>query len=368
MTVMWLPVAAHPGRQASRRIALDAVLAGYMRGDVGIVSRTFTTSLDFQAAGLGEPGRLERWLGGWHRGKAALLLDLARAASDVAPHFVPPIVGAGHRYLLASGVTGSSDVPEEPFGRLWRRAAIGLLQRSGAPFMIDEHLDALAAAQGPVATDVALDPRLVLARAIAQERRCWDGRPDLARPGAGVRNLTRVAGAERVPGDPTTAAVRAEDERWRTCLDEAVARFDVAAAAADTRTEARVRGAWLLFQRSDALQALEWLDAAGSAGDDHELAYWGALIRGRVLDELERYQDAADAYAAALTLCPNAQSAGVGLALALFRLDRVAEADELARALRARTANVDDPWWIYPGGDQRFVDRWMAELRAEVLR
>jgi tetratricopeptide (TPR) repeat protein len=347
-------------------VTLDAVFAAYLSGDSDVVSRTFTTSLDFQAARLGEPRRLDRWLGAWHQGKAVLLLELADAASVVAPQFVRPLVGAGRRYLHARRVAGTLDESDKSFVRLWRRAAMGLLQRSGAPFMVEEHLDGFAAPAGSNGAGDPGDPRVPLARAIVLERRCWDVRPHLARAGARIRDLTRAAGMEvRGPGEPNASALAAEDARWKACLGEAIARFEAAAAIAETRAEARVRGGWLLFQQGHPQAALEWLDEA-QPGDDRDVVYWASLIRGRVLDELGRHEAAAEAYAAALAVCPDAQSAGVGLALALFRIDRVIEADEVARSLRTRTAAVADPWWHYPGADQRFVDGWIAELRAAI--
>jgi len=54
----------------------------------------------------------------------------------------------------------------------------------------------------------------------------------------------------------------------------------------------------------------------------------------------------------------------VGLALELVRLDRDVEADEVARSLRTAGATAPDPWSTYLDGDHRFVDRWIAQLRA----
>jgi tetratricopeptide (TPR) repeat protein len=366
MLAIPLSASARESRQPRRTVTLDAVFAAYLSGDSDVVSRTFTTSLDFQAARLGEPRRLDRWLGAWHQGKAVLLLELADAASVVAPQFVRPLLGAGRRYVEAAHAAGAPDDFDKSFVRLWRRAAIGLLQRSGAPFMVEEHLHGFAAPDGSNGAGDPGDARAPLARAIAQERRCWDVRPHLARAGARIRDLTRAAGMEvRGPGEPNASALAAEDARWKACLGEAIARFEAAAAIAETRAEARVRGGWLLFQQGHPQAALEWLDEA-QPGDDRDVVYWASLIRGRVLDELGRHEAAAEAYAAALAVCPDAQSAGVGLALALFRIDRVIEADEVARSLRTRTAAVADPWWHYPGADQRFVDGWIAELRAAI--
>jgi tetratricopeptide (TPR) repeat protein len=144
---------------------------------------------------------------------------------------------------------------------------------------------------------------------------------------------------------------------------DALTQFEAAAGVDETRAEARTRGGWTLFQIGRLPEALEWLDAA-EPGDDRDLAYWLGLFKGRVLDGLGRFQRAATAYQGALALYPGAQSAGIGLALELVRLDRDAEADEVARALRAAGAMAPDPWSTYLDGDQRFVDRWVTQLRA----
>jgi hypothetical protein len=104
--------------------------------------------------------------------------------------------------------------------------------------------------------------------------------------------------------------------------------------------------------------------SAVEPGDDRELAYWTALFRGRIADVLGRDRDAERAYRAALAAAPDAQSAGIGLTLALFRMNRSEEAEAMGMAVRTRSASVVDPWWNYHGGDQRFVARWIGELRA----
>ena len=138
-------------------------------------------------------------------------------------------------------------------------------------------------------------------------------------------------------------------------------RFEAASEVDETRDEALVRGGWTLFQVGRFPEALDWLDEAAPK-DDRDLAYWRALFRGRVLESLGRPEDALAAYKAALTLNPGAQSAGVGHAILLMRLDRAQEADASARALRVSTDA--DPWLIYSVGDHRFVDRWIEQLRT----
>src|SRR5687768_16165744 len=79
---------------------LDGLLSAYEGGDFDVVQRTFARSLDFQnRLRIDKPRELDLWLGSWHRGKALLLLELARVSAKVAPQYVFVIVGAGRRYL-----------------------------------------------------------------------------------------------------------------------------------------------------------------------------------------------------------------------------------------------------------------------------
>ncbi len=111
--------------------------------------------------------------------------------------------------------------------------------------------------------------------------------------------------------------------------------------------------------------ALKTIERAGTT-EDAELTYWMQLFRGRILDGLERYADAERAYRAALAARPAAQSAGVGLALTLFKLDRVTDARAAAMAARQQPRDTVDPWWTYLGADARFIPRWRAELRLSL--
>jgi tetratricopeptide (TPR) repeat protein len=149
----------------------------------------------------------------------------------------------------------------------------------------------------------------------------------------------------------------------RACLTEALTRFE-AASRDDTRVEASVRAGWILVQAGRFKDALSRLDVEPAA--DRDLAFWLALFRGRALDALGRVADSAAEYRSALALVPDAQSAGIGLVLALGRLDRPVEADERARALRAAGAAGVDPWSFYINGDERFVDDWIKQLRDVV--
>ncbi len=342
-----------------QRMTLDAVLAAYLDGDLDVVSRSFGRSRDFpDRMRLYDSREFEHWLGPWDRRKALLLIEIARATGQVSPRFPRVVVDAGRRYVLTAG-RGELATPEAAaLVHLWHRAAVALLQRFGTSFHVEDYVRDVASRTG-----TPLDARLVLGRAVAQERTCWDNRPLLDQPDPQTELLTKAAGVRiraELSGPPP--ALRAANViAHKACLGSALARFEAAAAIDDTRDEARVRGGWILFQLERFQEALEWLDAA-SPHEDRDLEYWRFLFRGRVLESLDRPFDALFAYQAAQALYPGAQSAGIGYSMMLMRLDRAPDADGSARALRASTTT--DPWLIYPTGDYRFVDRWIDQLRT----
>ena len=345
-------------RDQAQRVTLDAVLAAYLGGDLDVVSRSFSRSPDFpDRLRLNDPRELDRWLGSWDRRKALLVIEIARATGQLSPRFPRIVVDAGRRYVLTAG-RGELATPEaRAHVHLWHRVAAGLLQKFGTSLHVEAYAREVAIRAG-----APPDARLVLARAIALERICWDRRPALDQLDVETGVLTRAAGLKTpsaVNGFPTFRETVVTVHK--TCLGQALMRFEAAAENDETRDEARVRGGWLLFQLERFPEALDWLDAAAPQ-EDRDLAYWRALFRARVLESLRRPEDALSAYQAALTLNPGAQSAGVGHAVLLMRLDRSPEADASARALRVSTAA--DPWLIYNLGDHRFVDRWLDQLRT----
>ena len=339
---------------APQRVALDDVLAAYVAGDYDVVKRSFLRSTDIQRRlRVDRPRDIDRWLGKWDRGKALLLLEFARTSATVAPQYVYVIVGQGRRYLTLNYVPS---VETHDWIRDWHRAAVGLLQGVSGSDHVEQHL-----------VDLPADPRLLLARAVAQERRCWTYRPSLDEPTIRVDKLLETAGF-RVKDD-TRGPLKSEREenlaKHSACLREALSRFEAAVKVEDVAAEALVRGGWVLLQDGRPKEAIEWLDAA-KPRDDRDLEYWHHLFRGRALDALSRTQDSVEAYKAALALYPHAQSAGVGLAIALMRLYRTAEADDVSRSLREGADITSDPWLHYPRGDDRFAGQWIDSLRAAV--
>ncbi len=147
-----------------------------------------------------------------------------------------------------------------------------------------------------------------------------------------------------------------------TTPDGAVQLFADAAASAALQTEARIRGAVLLQQLGRKPEALSWFDRA-PAGDDPPLEYVRHLNRARLLDGLQRPGDAVTAYRAALTFAPGARVPSLGLAAALLRSGRPAEASAAAEDVARIQPDVPDLVREFRRGDGRFVRGWILEIR-----
>jgi len=346
---------------------LDHLLSIYQNGDREVVARTFRQSMDFQTLRLSDERRIARWLGAWQRDKAALLLELANTSSVNAPVYTLPLLFAGQRYVVTRPSSRAGSAADDEFERLWHRVALGILERGRFFPYAPRYLSALTTIARSSPSGVALDPHLLLGRAIAGEQRCWNGRPVLERPGAAVTDVLRASAAQRARGDlvgdrPAGGVIAMKPEEYQRCLLEVLGWLDAPAKDGETSAEARIRRAWILFQLGRASEALAAIEDV-EPGDDRELAYWAALFRARMADALGRDLDAERSYRAALEIAPGAQTAGVGLAFVLFRLNRFAEAEEMAAAVRNVSNSTPDPWWSYLGADGRFIERWIAQMR-----
>ena len=354
---------AGPDAPAQMGASLDRMLAAYVGGDFDVVAKAFHKSQEFQTARVID-SRFDRWLGSWQRPKAALVLELADTSTRVAPQFTRTLLESGRKYIATAEDKRHLGPADQPFVQTWHRVALGLLHRGSNFDGAEAYVNALGPRAASPASPPATDPRLLLSRAIAIEQRCWLMRPVLERPDPALVSL--IAAARLVVSDPyaPSRSVRnSHDEAHQKCLADAAAQFTIAAGATDTRAEALVRRGWVQYPLHPFDHAQASLDQVG-ANHDRLLAYSPALFRGRVLQRLHQYDAAAAAYREALEICPAAQSAAVGLSLALFRGDRLVEADETARAHRATRDAPYDPWWIYPAGDERFVTQWVTELRG----
>jgi tetratricopeptide (TPR) repeat protein len=228
------------------------------------------------------------------------------------------MVAQGRDYVVGRPSPPGTAADDDAFERRWHGIALAVLQTRFYDGEIERYLERLAQRR-PRATTVPVWPeRADLAEAIAQEQRCRVQH-------VGARH-DRLAATEAFAAATPTA----DRELAVTCVDRSRAKFERAAAHAESRAEAQVRGGWALFQLGRNAEALQMFDGVDPQ-DDRPLAYWLALFRGRTRDAMGATADAEADYRRALALFPDAQSATIGLALTLFRMNRDDEADAAAR-------------------------------------
>jgi tetratricopeptide (TPR) repeat protein len=335
------PAARAQSASPRPKLSFDELYQRYAGGDHDIVASALVTGEDFQA--LNPPRddrRVRRWLGTWDRRKAAFLLEFAGAERLLSRGHFLTALAAGREYVSSRPSPPGQDPAEDAFELAWHQAALGLLEERLYWSGVDAYVEALSGRYGSDAAGARVDGRILLAHGIAQEQRCW---------------LERQA----PDGHAIDAATKATRDAG---LKEAVRRYAAAATVPEVANEANVRSAWVQFQLGAHADALRTIDLARPTGDN-DLTYWMYLFRGRILDALNRQADAERAYRSALAVRPFAQSAAVGLALTLLRLERPDEAQASAVYARQQPADASDPWWTYFGADARFVLRWRAELR-----
>jgi tetratricopeptide (TPR) repeat protein len=340
---------------------LEQTFAAFARGDDDSVARAFQKSLDFQMLRLADQRRMERWLGPWNRARSVFVLELANQASLVAPAYTIPLLTAGRQHILRSPVPGDLAPAARTFERLWHQTAIAILQRYQLSPEIEAYAEAIARSRP--ALDAELSARLQFARGVAQEQRCWNERPVLTRAGTPIRE-TNVA-ARSPDGKPPAPPARPRDDVARriACLSETADRYRAVPPASEAGADARLRLAWVQIQLGEYSEARRSLDGLESAGGDRHVQYLARLFRGRIASAASQHAEAEQAYRSALAIFPEAQSAGIGAALALFEMHRAAEAEAAATAVRDRSSKAVDPWWTYLAADARFIDRWLADLR-----
>lgn len=205
------------------------------------------------------------------------------------------------------------------FERHWHLASIGLIEESG------DHA-ALELAAESALRQFPDEPRFRLARALAAELR------------------SAAAGSN-----------------WA----ESASRFEQAAVLDGARAEAHLHLAYIALRQDQPDRALEYLNAVGAAAADPSTTYLMHLLRGRALAAMKELSQAETAYRSALKEAPGAQSAMIGLAVALVERGEGNRANDVVDAL-LKNKSVDDPWWHYWNVEYRFRDRRIADLRADL--
>jgi hypothetical protein len=335
---------------AAGQQGLDPVLAEYARGDHDVVARAFAQSNDFRKHDLFDRKKVEKWLGAWSPDKTAFMAELVVRASAVAPAYIPNLAATGQRYVLSRPSQPGAVPPEDDLERRWHLIALGVMQRHVLPKFLLQYVDGLRARRVLPAVAAVWDSRIDLAGGIAHEQQC--------------RLLNATARDDRVLADLEGAAATPLVQRREAtdCMRTALTMLEAAAEREEVRDEARTRAGFVAFQLGRATEAKALLDSA-RPGPDRYVAYWRALFTARVAEALRADADAEIGYRVALAAYPEAQSARIGLALALFRLNRPDEADTAMRAARQVGDEAVDPWRDYFAADGRFVGDWLAALR-----
>jgi hypothetical protein len=141
--------------------------------------------------------------------------------------------------------------------------------------------------------------------------------------------------------------------------------------------EARVRLAHvqiLLERYADAVTAVERVAAAGRTPTlfaDDPVPYWAALMYGRALIGAGDVDRALASMRRAQSICPDCQTARIGVSQALRAAGDGAAADDIVLSVlrdRWEGRQRSDPWWDYPGGQRwrlaALVERLFREVRG----
>jgi tetratricopeptide (TPR) repeat protein len=261
---------------------------------------------------------------------AAFALDLALTGLQAESRYTKEEAG---RLLAEYTVRVRTADTNDAFECAWLRTAVagleGLFNPATSAALVDY-----------AATRCPADPRLRLAVAVVHDQELAIGAPP------------------REPG----AAPQPVSEGERRILDAYAAAF-----LPGTEHEARLRGAWVHFRAGRFSDALALLDVAPGAPPDAPTRYLFDLVRGQVLRSLDRPDDAAAAFRAALDGWPKAQSARVALMTLLVSRGQLEDAAMLAEEVQTADSTDLDPWWVYWFGDGRQFTATRAALR-EVVR
>jgi tetratricopeptide (TPR) repeat protein len=284
-----------------------------------------------------------------------------KAGSSTA---VQVILSVGGTFVFQRPKPLGSDPREDAFESMWHMAALGLLQGLGAaqPSLAglqDRYLDALSKRYNGLAF-ASGNPlsRFNLDRAIARAQQCCT---QLA-----FNEFENYEGRNNPSmGRGLDAWGRYDASRLRADLSKTINLFDGASRHSEVRSEAVVRGAYLLLHAGEPARAAQVLNEIHEDADqtDRELQYWIYLVRAQVSDVLTRFTEAIQDYRNALNVSPGAHSAQVGLAIDLMRTGRRSEGVAVASAASTDARGMPDPWWTFDAADERFVTNWRDQLR-----
>jgi len=216
--------------------------------------------------------------------------------------------------------------PPQPMERLWHLAAVAMLEKSGAFWVLNRHVE-IARARFPD------EARFVLARAVAAEQPIWPQRRD------------------------EFGFVLREDDQIRI-----FARYNEAFRVEAIRQEAHLRLGYIEMQRGRVKEALTHFEQAG-APEDAVLRYTLHLFRGQALGRAKRHEEAIASFRQAIAIAPHTESATLALAAALVTKGQHAEAEALVGRMFTVQPRPFDPWTIHTFPEWRHWAIWMDALR-----
>lgn len=275
-------------------------------------------------------------------GDAVRWMTIARELAILRP--VPPAQGAVD--------------DDDRFEVLVHRAALAVMIAS--PGLATHYLDTLA-----IRIDgwrhrsggAPMIAPLLLARGVVYETRT---RP-LVTDAQHVVTVAAKNGGEATLRLDTGERSPSEQDQIRAALST----FTPLAADADVGAEADARCGLLWHRMGNQARALEAVDRGLAASRDPIISYWGQMIRGRVMEAMNRPDDARMAYERAASLVPTAQTPAAAIAAVLLVQDDRAGAERWAARARApRDGDVSDPWWLYWFGDLRHLDALVRQIRG----
>ena len=329
---------------------------------------------DYEAA-LGSPPRLprfnfedaERWIsaGGEaaseRRELAAALYALEYAG--VRQGVLPAMLN------WARGVM--SRRPPRSIEALWLRASIAIAEGLGRWTFLIEGVGQTTASGKPGAVPAAHirfartrfpdDAHFQIAEAIGAERSAANT-PDrlsttLSQTSTG---WDAIASQRLAAGGPRLADRTADLERAAGLLERLTSHETLGA-------EATMRLGYVRLRQGQLDVALGHFDRLPSLTKNVPVRYLGHLFSAWSLGSLDRTQEAATAYRAALGFVPRAQSATSLLVALLVKSNQLAEAEAAAEEFLVADVAPIDPWRTYYTGDFAEYPRLVRQLR-EALR
>jgi tetratricopeptide (TPR) repeat protein len=322
----------------------ESLHSSYLADGRAALLRTFTNRMAFNERRQELLRAARSWREEWVPSRAAMLLETAvftlqqwTAGTELLEETTVMVISRPGR--------PGADRASDDFERTFHRLAISTLTAAGYYDGAEKYVARLAGRLSATAREDRIhDPRLALIAALIADARTAPVVSMLPNP-SGVPSLSDP------PADLRRALIRADAAYQAASGDEVAA-------------EARIRRAFVLHRLGQHQAALDLIESASpDAATDPDLAYWGALIRGRVLEHVGRADDAHEPYATAVALRPQAQTGLLALASWLARHGRAAEAETAAARARVLPATAVDPWWTYWNADVRFIPVWLEQLR-----